>query len=583
MKHRHVLFFRISASLLLIAYLSISISLTAAAQNPTELLLGIFFNSENDMTDSIYVSFDGYTFRKIGAAYEDRAPDSREDYQIIRDDTNGEVNCLHDPGLMYKDGVFWSLSGFTMNKPGSNPISNMFIPMWGYSKDLVHWSYPASGSSTNVSVSSSYLPYSKSGKKDNPLFDSVAPDVFLDANNDIWIVVSMGYFGSWHNDVPQADKMSPYLVKVTDLRVNSNCGNLETVSQKGLAPIAGYADAIPVNLPKLPDGPQKAEGEDNRIDGSFYREGNTYYLVIKRHGAINEIWSINNLKDVSNASKWTLINSDFLKGYEGPCLTKYKGNYYIYTDKLADYPYDNHDGKTGIYVTSSSSLRGVWKEKTKVKLIADNTGRLCEGRHGSVITVTDPHAVSIIMDLYYKCGYTYDHNSDKPSSVDMNGWFYSNGHYYWYENGYPLKSREFYDASTDAWYWFDEDGTMAAEKDVFIPYNPPDRTKGKWVYYNSDGHMVKGEHFHNKHWYYYDKITGERASGFVNLPEYGDPDGKWVYYNASGHMVYGEQCINNNWYWFDMVTGKMAHGWTTLPDGRKCHYDEVTGILIETA
>ena len=77
-----------------------------------ELLLGIFFNSEEDMTDSIYVSFDGFTFRKIAEAYKDRAPDDREDYWI--EGKNG--TCLHDPGLIYKDGVFWTMSGFTLRK-----------------------------------------------------------------------------------------------------------------------------------------------------------------------------------------------------------------------------------------------------------------------------------------------------------------------------------------------------------------------------------------------------------------------------------------------------------------------------------
>ena len=81
-------------------------------EKPRELLLGIFFNSEEDMTDSIYVSFDGFTFRKIAEAYKDRAPDDREDYWI--QGKNGR--CLHDPGLIYKDGVFWTMSGFTPRK-----------------------------------------------------------------------------------------------------------------------------------------------------------------------------------------------------------------------------------------------------------------------------------------------------------------------------------------------------------------------------------------------------------------------------------------------------------------------------------
>ena len=84
-------------------------------ENPRELLLGIFFNSEEDMTDSIYVSFDGFTFRKIAEAYKDRAPDDKGDYEI----EGKEGRCLHDPGLIYKDGVFWTMSGFTLTEKGA--------------------------------------------------------------------------------------------------------------------------------------------------------------------------------------------------------------------------------------------------------------------------------------------------------------------------------------------------------------------------------------------------------------------------------------------------------------------------------
>lgn len=93
--------------------------------NPIELLLGIFFNSEEDMTDSIYVSFDGFTFRKIAETYKDRAPDDRDDYWI----EGKEGKCLHDPGLIYKDGVFWTMSGFTLteNRVSQNGFVKFFV------------------------------------------------------------------------------------------------------------------------------------------------------------------------------------------------------------------------------------------------------------------------------------------------------------------------------------------------------------------------------------------------------------------------------------------------------------------------
>ena len=165
-----------------------------------------------------------------------------------------------------------------------------------------------------------------------------------------------------------------------------------------------------------------------------------------------------------------------------------------------------------------------------------------------------------------------------------NGWFRDGGKCYRYENGVKLANREWLDPSTGAWYWFDADGTMARNKDVFIPYNP-DRTEGKWVYYGEDGRMVKGENEHGdqwnyydlsttKYWYWFDEVTGERKVG-----ERCSKEGNWYRYDDEGRMIHGEYCSKEgNWYYYDIVTGIMHHGWTTLPDGRTYYYDEVTGI-----
>jgi len=184
-------------------------------------------------------------------------------------------------------------------------------------------------------------------------------------------------------------------------------------------------------------------------------------------------------------------------------------------------------------------------------------------------------------------------------TTGKNGWQYENGKRYWYDNGVMARDKEVYDPDSKAWYWFDADGTMAADKDVYIPTSP-DRSTGKWVRYDRDGGMVKGEDYRYGGWYWFDPITGEMQKGFVNIPVVGDPDGKWVYYDdINGQMHHGESCINGNWYYFDDITGKMvhgeyqrngnwyyydsitgimAHGWTTLPDGSSVYYDEVTGI-----
>ena len=126
---------------------------------------------------------------------------------------------------------------------------------------------------------------------------------------------------------------------------------------------------------------------------------------------------------------------------------------------------------------------------------------------------------------------------------NYNGWYYENGQAYWYDNGVLARSKEVYDPQTDAWYWFEADGTMARDKDVFIVLNA-DGT-GKWTRYDSDGRMVKGESYKNGAWYYFDLTTGAMAKGFVNLPQSDDPNGKWVYYDPiTGRMQYGEQYID---------------------------------------
>ena len=66
----------------------------------------------------------------------------------------------------------------------------------------------------------------------------------------------------------------------------------------------------------------------------------------------------------------------------------------------------------------------------------------------------------------------------------------------------------------------------------------------------------------------------------VNKDVYQESDGgKWVRYDENGHMIKGENCQNGNWYYFEPVTGAMIHGPWTLPDGRKVYYDLTTGIM----
>lgn len=575
---------------------------------PNEIMLGSFFNSEEDMSDTLYVSFNGKHFYSLGEAYTDMFPNSRLLYCITRDGsisdynddavyknfTTAEINkyrtmpnCLHDPDIVYYKGYYWMLSGFSPKASDGN--GNMFVPMWGHSSDLVNWSNPESGSTTNVKPSLNDMPYGKDSAGRTKDFDAVAPDCFLDENNELYIVVSLGYFASWHGDEPYNDIMSPYLVKVNDLRVNSD----NSIS-------ASYGNAIPINLPMYCD---------DRIDGSiFYYDDDAngkanpkYYLTIKRNGVTDEIWSIDRLADVSNPQKWHLVNSDFQIGYEGPCLTKFNGDYYIYTDQLED----GDSKKTGIYVTYSNSIDGCWKVPQAVEFYKKTGSGLSPvpARHGTVITLkydagADNTAYNLAVNRFLALYSSSMSIINRNSIIDYNGIFISNGEYYLLQNGVIQRNYETYDEKTDGWYYFDSDGKMVKNKEVTLPVIENGVETGtKVVYYDYNGKMVKGENYRGSYWYYYDLITGAKAvNAFVYLPA----DDKWVYYDSEGHMVYGEQCINGNWYrfydytgkmvkgeycdsngnwyYYDDITGIMAHGWTTLPNGNTYHYDEITGI-----
>ncbi len=528
------------------------------SEYPDELMLGIFFNSEEDMTDTLYVSFDGMTFKKIGEAYTDHAPEDLNDYWCTesphlspRADRPGEeswyVGCVHDPGLIYKDGYFWTVTGFDQKINGEQ----RFTPMLGYSKDLVNWSFPNSGSSENIKPVNT-LPFAADGTRTNTNFDSGSPDIMLDDDGTVWMVVTMGYYAQWHGEHATKDKESCYLVKVDGL--TPGCDNPDNRDDKGKAPIVSYSDAVPINLP---------DDCDNRIDGNLYKENGKYYLSIKREGVTCEIWSIDELTldTVQDPSKWTLVNSDVVTNYEGPCLTKYAGNYYYYTDKLGLV-----DGVTGINVARSSGLSNPWTENQPITAI-DVNGNSIPTRHGSAKAITDKNAIKVIMDRYKAAGWTYDPSVDKPAELELNGWYYGNGNKYYYENGVLardkqvalLENNEYY------WYWFDADGSMAKSKDVYVPESNENRANGKWVRYDENGHMIKGEDNRQVDgewgWWYFDPITGEMQKGITQVPK-SDGTTKTVYYDeGSGRLVYGERELNGELYYSDEHTGEAWQGW----------------------
>lgn len=85
-----------------------------------------------------------------------------------------------------------------------------------------------------------------------------------------------------------------------------------------------------------------------------------------------------------------------------------------------------------------------------------------------------------------------DTTEGEQDSAPRDGWDAAKKH--WYEDGEMARDHAFYDPDSDAWYWADADGSIACDKDVFIPVDESDRDKGgKWVRFDENRAMVKGE------------------------------------------------------------------------------------------
>lgn len=143
---------------------------------------------------------------------------------------------------------------------------------------------------------------------------------------------------------------------------------------------------------------------------------------------------------------------------------------------------------------------------------------------------------------------------------------YRDGKYYFYENDVMATSKEAY--VNGAWRWFDADGSMAVDKDVYQT-----SSGGKWVRYNENGEMIKGEDYRYGGWYYFEPVTGTMMKGPVTLS-----DGRRVFYDTiTGQMLKGTQNINGQTYGFNEENGDLISGNDTLfwveADGKKYWYE----------
>ena len=224
----------------------------------------------------------------------------------------------------------------------------------------------------------------------------------------------------------------------------------------------------------------------------------------------------------------------------------------------------------------------------------------------------------------------------KPTATPASGytgWKTVNGKDYWYENGVKQgttgRGKEIYDPDSDAWYWLDanQGGAKAVNKDVYQESNG-----GKWVRYDTNGHMIKGWDTNDDGTYYFDLVTGAITKGdatidglpcsfdtvtgiglncawkHINGKDYWYEGGKRQGYDPNNAAYRGKEIYDpasNGWYWLDNVqqgakavskdvyqessggkwvrydaNGQMIKGWNTNADGTY-YFDPITGAMAK--
>jgi len=381
--------------------------------NPKELLLGVFFNSREDTTDTLYVSFDGYDFRSIGEAFTNAFPEIEEDNRAtVSPSLNPNsafsswvVNTMHDPSIFYKDGRFWMCGGYSEN--------GLFYPMLSYSTDLKTWSFPSTGKSSatnqlNQGLKPATIPYDANGNRVNENdYDAVAVDFIIDDDGSVWFIVALGVYADSHEN-----KLSHYIVKATGLNTAWTSADLQTEQQKVEYSdfTVDYGQLVEINLPQGREVYNSPEGYEYfyDYDGSLFKMNGKYYLATMYSGEWIQFYSIDDLNRASDPNAWTLVNPEVLEGSEGPYVTEYNNRKMMYTDRY-DY-WDFHDiwtynevvGPPAQYGIFASVLPGLDKPLADSVRITttDWNGKKIPARHGTVIRLTDPTAIKAAMDLY---------------------------------------------------------------------------------------------------------------------------------------------------------------------------------------
>ena len=345
---------------------------------PRELLFGVFTRSRLDSTDMLYASRDGVHMELVGSAFRDSTPEYDSLNESGRESVDGQFTLVN-PSILWHDGRFWLLGNHH-----NCDVKNSVCLVVSSSDDLQTWTKQTI---VRVPVKDEAPP--SSGED----FDAVAADWAEDpVAHIVYAVVSLGNYGAFHGK--SSDDMRPYLIPFTTLTASD----------------IDVHSAERIHLPYKDD--------HDRIDGSLYFENGKALFSVKRDGINNELWSIGNLEQGNDASKWMRVGTDLALYHEAPSLTYFHGRYRYYFDRLSVYPSGQSVKKiTGTYVMSSKSLSESWDNLHQIiayqsdgvvlSKYEQGAAKTTDGpRHGTVITLRDPRAIRIVINARKSCSWT---------------------------------------------------------------------------------------------------------------------------------------------------------------------------------
>ena len=309
-----------------------------------DIMIGAFTISDNDWSDVVYYSNDGYTFISAATAYQDNLQG-----QHLYAEPNHY--CMTCPSIIYKDGWFWMLTS------GGSWIDGDYATFCiSYSQDLKTWTAPE--------LFKARINGARLGN------NHCAPEWFIDEDtNRVYIVTTIGDYGAWTSSGWGNDSMRPYICEVSNLTASGMFWYDNVYLPSGLAPTFTEMQCMNsvVNA-------ERGSSVDNLLDGCIYKENGQYYFVIKNKGLWNDVFVSNDLM----ADNWTKATPNAISwGYEAPSLAKFNGKYMLFMDGV--------EGTlpVGTRVQTSTSITGGWGAAAAPNFITNNGAKIAS-RHGSV-------------------------------------------------------------------------------------------------------------------------------------------------------------------------------------------------------